>query len=396
MLRKTFKCCTINIRSYVRSAFIRAKSETLEKVLIDKPKNIKWDVIREEIKLNDRTVNEININSLILSKCFSGTQLDIALKYVDYLESNCMSINEASISKLIRLYHKYFSSKLEDFTKDDESNVLKWCNMLKDKHEILDASSAENIIHGLSLTQAWKESFKYLEQIKLSGKEPSESVYSCILLKAIQDDSVAISWNLLNEIAEKQIVPRSRVFIKWFEKYINDPTKIDQMLKYISDNYILLPEIDIRNFSDTFKQKYTCSFVTINRNGRCPSCTQKLPGVKLLQTEFKKLSSQFLEDIFIRNDAFMKSNPDEIKRFKDFVDKTIPYDSVIDGLNVAYSQGDKLSTKVYAKILAQVVKYFVDKQQKCLVIGRKHMKFWPKNEMTYIRENALLFLAEDL
>ncbi|KAL7036024.1 hypothetical protein ACKWTF_008661 [Chironomus riparius] len=396
MLRKSFQFSAIYFRNYGRSSFIRAKSETLDKVLVDKPNKIKWDTIRNEIQLNEKTVNEFNIDSLILSKCFNGAQLDVALSYINFLQSKSLEINDASVSKLIRLYYKHFSAKREEFTKSQEDEILKWCKIIIDRHETLDASTAENIVHGLSLTHRWKDAFKYFDHIKMSGKELSDSVYSCILSKAIENDSYSIIWDLLNEMSENQVVPRSYVFIQWFNKHINDEDKVNEMLEYISDNHILLPEIDIQNFSDALKPKYTCSFVSINRNGRCPSCLQKLPGVKLLETEFNKIAAQFLEDIFIRNDVWLKTNPSEIKRFKEFIDKTKPYDSVIDGLNVAYSQGDKLSPKVYSKILAQVVKYFVDKKEKCLVIGRKHMKFWPKKEMSYVRENSMLFLTEDL
>lgn len=42
------------------------------------------------------------------------------------------------------------------------------------------------------------------------------------------------------------------------------------------------------------------------------------------------------------------------------------------------------------------VKYFADKQESLLVIGRKHMNSWPKKEMEFIRRNSSLFLADNM
>lgn len=93
---------------------------------------------------------------------------------------------------------------------------------------------------------------------------------------------------------------------------------------------------------------------------------------------------------------FLKTNPEELNSFIRFVDKTIPYDCVIDGLNVAYSAGKNKSPVVYANILASVVKHFIQKGKHVLVLGRKHMNRWPKEQMTYIRRMGAMFLTENL
>jgi ribonuclease P protein 3 len=197
-------------------------------------------------------------------------------------------------------------------------------------------------------------------------------------------------------MASRQQLPKTFLFFEWFKKNQNDKVKINQMLEYISEHGILIPEVDANEFSNALKNDYNCSLVTINRKGKCPSCAGQLPGVKLMDSEFKKIATTFLNDIIIKSDVFVKSNPQEVERFKNFVEKTMPYDCVIDGLNVAFSQGNKLSNAIYSKILAQVVKHFVEQNQKILVIGRKYMEGWPRKEMQYIKANSKLFLVEDL
>jgi ribonuclease P protein 3 len=299
--------------------------------------------------------------------------------------------------KLIRLYYAHFQYKKNQLTDEIRNEILKLCEKVINQHgEIYEATTAESLIHGLSLTKEWKSSLKYLEQVKSIDKAPSESTYCCIISRAIDENDNDLAWKLLDEMAEGDMIPKSFIFIQWIEKYRNDCAKMEQMFEYIANNHFILPEIDIQVVADELKHNYSPSLVTINKSGKCPSCTNKLPGVKLQLSEFEKLANRFLEDILIRQDIYMRTNPDEIKRFQDFVKKTVPYDSVIDGLNVAYSQGDKLTPKVYAKTLKQVVKHFADKQQKCLVIGKKHMKNWPRNDMAFIRENSHLFLTEDV
>lgn len=120
--------------------------------------------------------------------------------------------------------------------------------------------------------------------------------------------------------------------------------------------------------------------------------------VKLTAPEFQRLSSEFLEKVLIRKNVFLKTNPAELERFQKFIDTIRPYDCVIDGLNVAYSKGSKKtgSLATPAKITAAVVKYFVQRNKRVLVIGRHHMNNWPKIQMNFIRKNSHLFLTENL
>ena len=141
---------------------------------------------------------------------------------------------------------------------------------------------------------------------------------------------------------------------------------------------------------------FNSKITKVKKSGQCTSCSQQLSRIELNEKEFKKLSKTFLDDVLIRDDVYLRSNPEEVKRFQSFVDRTLPYDCVIDGLNVAFSHGIKNSSAVYAKTLCSVVKHFADQGQNCLVLGRKHMTYWPKEQMNYIRRKSSLFLTENV
>lgn len=312
---------------------------------------------------------------------------------MEYLKKNNLSTSDAFVIKLIRLYYTRYRTSGELNT-EDRDEVLKWCNFITEKFKFLDSHTAEIIIHGLSLTSSWKESEKYFEMI--TERAPDKSTYCAFISRAIAEGEEKLVWKYLNEMPGRLQLPKTFIFTEWFKKCQNDKKKIDLMLEFISEHAILIPETDIDGFSRSLEKNFNCSLVTINRKGKCPACAGQLPGVKLMESEFKKIAKTFLEDIIIKSDAFIKSNPTEIERFKAFVEKTKPYDCIIDGLNVAFSRGNKLSPVVYSKILAQVVKHFVDQNKKCLVIGRKYMNGWPRREIQFIKQNSMFFLVDDL
>jgi ribonuclease P protein 3 len=46
--------------------------------------------------------------------------------------------------------------------------------------------------------------------------------------------------------------------------------------------------------------------------------------------------------------------------------------------------------------LRDVVHHFIKDSKKVMVLGRKHMVNWPKENMNYVMKNAVVFLAEDM
>lgn len=53
-----------------------------------------------------------------------------------------------------------------------------------------------------------------------------------------------------------------------------------------------------------------------------------------------------LSKVIIGDDIFQKTTPSEFHRFNQFIDKTKPYDIVIDGLNIAYAIKQNVSVSV--------------------------------------------------
>lgn len=99
--------------------------------------------------------------------------------------------------------------------------------------------------------------------------------------------------------------------------------------------------------------------------------------------------------LIVGSDLFLKTSPEELKRFSDFVEKTAPYDIVLDGLNIAYTVGGGNNMEK-VKFLNDIVDHFVRQKKKILLLGREHMLRWNKRIMKQIMNNTNYFFTDNL
>lgn len=123
-------------------------------------------------------------------------------------------------------------------------------------------------------------------------------------------------------------------------------------------------------------------------------CNEKLDCLKITEEEFISLQGNIKEKLIVGSDLFLKTSPEELDRFLQFVDETAPYDVVLDALNIAYVARNGNLDKV--GILNMVVNYFESRNKKMLLLGRKHMLHWPRKQMQRIMGKTCSFFTEDL
>lgn len=87
----------------------------------------------------------------------------------------------------------------------------------------------------------------------------------------------------------------------------------------------------------------------MNLSGQCKSCQGKVEKLQLTDLEFSNLKGAFLKNVIVGKDIFIKSNPVEMAKFQDFISKLKPHDVVLDGLNIAYSNGVSTGPQVFSR-----------------------------------------------
>lgn len=130
-------------------------------------------------------------------------------------------------------------------------------------------------------------------------------------------------------------------------------------------------------------------------SGQCLHCKDTLDRLLLSDKEFIQLQQNIKEKLLVGSDLFLKSSPDELKKFSNFVERTAPYDVVIDSLNVAYAVGKGTPANKLSMLFA-VVDYFKERNKKILLLGRKHMFKWGKGSMERLTTNTNSFFTDNL
>lgn len=120
-----------------------------------------------------------------------------------------------------------------------------------------------------------------------------------------------------------------------------------------------------------------------------------LSSLRLNEDEFNALQRNVKDKLIVKSDLFINTSPQELTRFLSFIEKTAPYDIIIDGLNVAFAAGDRHNVN-RVNLLSVTVHHFKEMGMKIMLLGRKHMLRWPKRPMQFIMSNTDHFFTEDL
>uniref|UniRef100_A0A182JGX5 Mitochondrial ribonuclease P catalytic subunit n=1 Tax=Anopheles atroparvus TaxID=41427 RepID=A0A182JGX5_ANOAO len=383
--------------SYQKSARLKPADVTVDFIKTrlgsnSKPTVEEWGHIRTSI-LNERRFNTTNVDSTVLGLC---PNLRIGKSYIAFLQEQGLETNLAIAGKLLRLY-RFTEDRLND---QDEADIWRMYSELREQNTVLDANTCEHAINALTLTKYWRHSLELLEMIKIVGT-PDSSSYNCIAAKAFLTGEETIGWAMLKEMCDNKRLPNDDSFLAWLEYSRRDGQQfaknVERMLQFTYENSVFLSK-HVGNVLMSLPKDLgvNAQETRVTDHGKCSNCKGSLASIVVTAESFQGLKDAFLKAVLINKEIFNRTTPDELRRFRNFLQKTSPYDVVIDGLNVAFSAGNQKSPAAYAQQVAAVVRHYVRQKKRVLVIGRQHMDKWRSKEMKYIRENSFLFLTEDL
>ncbi|KAF5282016.1 hypothetical protein FQA39_LY00540 [Lamprigera yunnana] len=338
-----------------------------------------WNNVREEILNSRKEITLRTIDSAILSVCIASKNYELGL---------------AVIGKYFRLF--YLSNFDKKISESDENDVYNLYLQLRKIYKVFDCFTCENIIHALSITRHWKDCYELLNEIKVAG-EPGSSAISVIAAACFKNNAAEQGWSLLKETAERNRLPTNIAYLSYIEacEQTQKLSDLEKLFEYFHTHDIKCNEEVINKITSTYKNSNP-KIVIVKKSGNCINCNNVLRNIELSEEEFKDLKTTIFNNVIVGSNVFYKSTPAELEKFKKFILNMKNYDVVIDGLNVAYSIGTKQSPSVFAFLVKSVVKHFVDKNKKVLVLGRTHMQKWSKFHWAYVTQNADTFLTETL
>uniref|UniRef100_A0A336L2T1 Mitochondrial ribonuclease P catalytic subunit n=1 Tax=Culicoides sonorensis TaxID=179676 RepID=A0A336L2T1_CULSO len=391
-----------NLSKYSRQSTIFL-SENQKSILDDArsngTNNEYWSSLKHHFIETNRHITPVNIDGLIFNYLLEKKDVDTAKSYIQYLEDSGTKVNPFIKGILLRIY---FSAKMAgkyELKQDDIDKILSIYKDLKENYGTFDCTTCENLILGLSLTPKWKDGLVLLEESKLTGSV-GRIAYSALITAAFKYDDPATTLSLANQIVQNGLNPVVQVYESWIDWCMTKEefsTNIETLFHFLEEAEIVMPVEAVTKLIQRLKEMgYEAKEVKISKKGKCNGCKKNLVTTVLSKSEFDQLQKLFLSKVLIRDNIFLKTDPQELDNYLKFIEMNAPYDCVIDGLNVAYSAGVNKSPKTYATILLNVTAYLSKFNKRILILGRKHMRTWPKQQMKQIQEIADVFYTNDI
>ncbi|KAI4464033.1 hypothetical protein MML48_4g00005905 [Holotrichia oblita] len=332
-----------------------------------------WKELREKLFASPANITNKNIDTFIIGSYTTENRYADAKSYIDYLKNEKIKLNLATIGRCFKLHYLMHLEGLS--TKIDEDNIIEMYENVVKEYPMLDSITGENIIAGLSVTREWKKCFEIFQDLKISCT-PNTLAYNSLISAAFNHDEFITGWALFQEMIENNRTPSISTYSTYLERLgLSDLSKLDDLLENVAFYNLQLNLTIAQKIADITDGK------------------SRLP--RFLKKACVKVNA-FFENVIIGKDVFHKTTPEELERFKKFVQNMGKFDVIVDGLNVVYSAGVKQPLYMQSVLLASVVAHFTKQRKKVLVMGRTHMERYPQRNWSFIKKNSTVFLINNI
>ncbi|CAH2090267.1 unnamed protein product [Euphydryas editha] len=335
----------------------------------------------------------------MLKVLVTNKKFDEALSFAKYLKSSHNELSLGAINALLNLYYEY--SKENILSDDEKQFILDANKTLYEKYKVLDSTTCEKLLHALCSINEWKKSIKVLDDINLTGT-PSHSAYSFLIATLFKNNKRADALKIIEKSVQNRRPLQDIAYDEWMKYILRKFKDKETLLKYlneichhISNNCAVVSAATAQRLKESYEcLNWNVNFTQIiQQSGKCRCCNKTLDCLTLSEEEFSILQKNVKEKLIVGSDLFLKTSPDELNRFLDFINKTSPYDVVLDGLNIAYSVG-KSDINNRIKVLGTVIDHFIQQKKRILLLGRKHMLKW--RQLHYLTRKTESFFIEDI
>ncbi|XP_035740268.1 mitochondrial ribonuclease P catalytic subunit-like [Vespa mandarinia] len=341
--------------------------------------------IRNDI-INKHSVPEHTVDIQIFEIFMIEKKFETAKVYFKYLKSKNYPLSNFVLIKYLQL----LSADQKPLSNFEEEEVLHICDVIKKKYECIPSSILFICVHVLCLTSKWETVF---DLIKFSSENINSKTMSYIAVAAFRNGKPNIGFEFISEIESntQDMFGRQYIYDQYLNHYIEHKDKlnnaIEKMFHFWRKHDIIPKQSIVNNFVDTCqKSGWEAHYTKIILDGKCSHCNNHLAPM-VLGDSFHKLFKSVLSEIVIGHDIFQKTTPSEFNKFKQFIDKTKPFDIVVDSLNMTYG--------IYRNSSLQyMMSKFIKENKKILVIARKHQ--YNSIKWMFNLDNVLVYFFQNI
>ncbi|XP_076640262.1 mitochondrial ribonuclease P catalytic subunit [Colletes latitarsis] len=347
-----------------------------------------WEGLKKDL-LDLQLFEPKVVDTIIMDLCYDERFVDAGISYYKFMMQNNYQPSVATTSKLFKLYNK----KLSPITEEEKVYLSDLYKTMIERYIVLDELTTSYYIKILCKTGQWKESIEVIKYYEAHNSMCLKIGYGALVNYFLENDMIKLAEKYLLRIFERKYVPCNYVYITYLKYCLKDMKTFNENIEKLFTlwrDYDIKPHIDVvTEYMKTCNAVGWFAEMTTIKFSKCKICKQDLSVAELSDEEFEYLSESVLQK-FLFDKNYEISHPKELKRFIDFIDKTKPFDIVIDGLNVLYMNNRSHAHKFIK--LQRLFETFVGK--KVLVIGRKHMKLLPITKQ--LQEKATFFFVDNL
>uniref|UniRef100_A0A667ZVF9 Mitochondrial ribonuclease P catalytic subunit n=1 Tax=Myripristis murdjan TaxID=586833 RepID=A0A667ZVF9_9TELE len=335
-------------------------------------------------KLKEASDSPQNFDIQMMTAMFlSGAELDIAKSLLTFV---AMETGTLSYQLLLRYLTLCVS-------RGHDAEVFDVYEIMRRSFQSLDTGASSLFIKSFSRTARWKEALSVLQDIK-KVLTPSPRNYGDIIAGAVVHNDMATAWALYDEVLEKGLSPHQETWSTLFrggerqEAESDHQEKLLSILLYMRNNQVY-PQQGLAGgiktwFESLAGQKWRGSWTSVNPKGACRCCGSHLESIQLSADEFQQLKDRVMADIIQGRDVFKKTTPEELERFKAFVQGKPAFDVVVDGLNVANITKGKQSETLLA-VVSELEKHMLQPSRS-----------WDRRNMNLVQQKAHCFFTENI
>ncbi|CAN8215351.1 unnamed protein product [Coccothraustes coccothraustes] len=348
-----------------------------------------WNKLREDFP-SPEIFEEVMLNSMI--RC--NSPIDVAKSLLTHLAKRN---GDVAYNVLV----KYLTLCVQQGQVSEIRDVY---DIMKVRFKILESGAYSLLIRGLSNSNQWRMALTVLEEVK-KIMIPSRTCYESCIKAANRHQEMKLAFELYSEMLAKDVVPTLHVLQSFFDfsrgmKGAELQKELFGILLYLRENQIYPHRTFMRSIKLWFEslpgENWRGRLTKIKDSGQCPVCNHQLEDSNLTEEEYSHLSERIIKDVIHGTDTFRKTSPEELEAFQTFVENRLPFDIVIDGLNVSHIK----SRKMQCENLFDAVNCLAKENARLLVLGRKHMltnsSNWKREIMKEMQSKADFFFAENI